>query len=199
MIFGVESASPKILKSVNKNVRLDKVKSNVDFCNEVGIIPIAVFILGLPGEDEDDIKCTLELIRSLKGASTGYNFFTPLPGSKLYEDLIKTHQLQEAADIYEYARIQETEKLFCNFTKVATKELLIIKKFIRLRGIFTKTNTSDSEQIIKVFMSTASSWVGRGPIHFLKSFLYTACNFLSLLSIFMHPIIRKKYELYFKK
>ena len=200
LIFGIESGSEKILKSVNKNQRLDKAESNIDFCNKAGIVPITMFILGFPDEDENDIKTTLDFARVLKnrGGVVVYSFFTPLPGSKIFYELIESKQMSEPANLYEYAKIRELEDLFINFTKVPTKDLIVIRKFIRLKGIFSNNNSSSTNnQIIKVFLSTAKVWFERGPFHFIKSFFYTTFSFISLFSVFFNPSVRKKYELYF--
>lgn len=199
LIFGIESGSPRILKNVNKHVALDKVKSNIEFCSKAGIVPISMFILGLPDEDEEDIKMSLELARSLSGAAVVYSFFTPIPGSRLYDELAEKGKLKPITDLHEYAKVQELEKLFDNYTRVPTKELLIIRKYVRLRGIVTPTANSGSEQIVKVIMSTVKSWCGRGILHFFRGALYTASNLVTLFTIFFHPKIRKKYSLYFFK
>lgn len=199
LIFGIESGSPRILKSVNKHVALDKVKSNIEFCSKAGIVPVSMFIIGLPDEDEEDIKMSLELARSLDGAAVVYNFFTPIPGSELYNKLVASGKLTHLTDIYEYAKIQDLETLFDNYTKVPTKELLIIRKYARLRGIVTPTDNSAGEQLGKVIMSAVKSWCGRGILHFFRGALYTVSNIVTLFTIFFHPKIRKKYSLYFLK
>lgn len=139
------------------------------------------------------------MARSLKGASVGYNFYTPVPGSKLYSELLESKKLSSIANLDDFAEMDGFEHLFENFTKVSTKELHVIKNYIRLRGILTPTSNSNSEQIIKVVLSVAESWLGRGFIHFAKSFTYTAFSTVKLFSIFFYPSIRKKYELYFLK
>ncbi len=200
MIFGVESGSEKMLKSVNKKVQLDKVKSNVDSCVKAGIVPITMFIIGFPDEDEEDIKASITLAKSLnRGAAVCYSYFTPLPGTKLYCDLISCGKMSPQTTLEDLAKVQETEKLLINATKVPDIDLIVVKRFIRLRGVFNKTGNSRSEQLTKVFLSTAKSWLGRGMVHFLGSFFNSVFNMLSTLTIFLHPKIRKKYGLYFNK
>ena len=67
-----------------------------------------------------------------------------------------------------------------------------------ITGIFSTTNNFNSEQFVKVFLSVAKSWCGRGFIQFVKNFGFTALSTVSLFSIFFYPSVRKKYGLYFK-
>ena len=199
LIFGVESGSAKVLKGVNKANRLKYVKSNVENCVSSGIIPITMFMLGFPDENAEDIKETIALAKELKGASVAYGFVTPIPGTKLYEDLVLSGKMNPPKDIEGFAKIKEAENLFGNFTNVPTKELVVIKRFIRLRGIVTPTEHSTDEQLVKVFLSTAKSWFGGGILKFFLSSFRAVFKVLVTFTIFLHPIIRKKYGLYFTK
>ncbi len=199
MIFGIESGSEKILKSVNKLSRLSMVKPNIDMCVKSGIIPITAFMLGLPGEDVGDLNATLKLAKDLKGTAVLYSFFTPIPGTKIYGDLVNDGKLKEAYTLEEFASMKELEDLFLNFTKVDTTDLICIKKYIRLRTLLTPVGNSTGEQSAKVLLSTLKSWYGRGLIQFLKTFVNAVLNVLSTFSIFFHPQIRKRYSLYLFK
>lgn len=199
MIFGVESASEKILKSVNKAVRLGKVKTNVDLCLKAGIVPIVMFIIGLPDEDEEDLKASLKLAKELKGASVGYGYFTPLPGTEAYEELVRRKKMKPLTTLEEHAAVKETEKLLVNVTNVKTVDLITIRKYIRLRGIFTKTGDSMSEQLLKVILGAVKPMFDRGFVHFVRGSFSAVFNVLRTFTIFFHPKIRKKYGLYFHK
>ena len=50
-----------------------------------GFVAAVDFILGLPGETEDDRRATLSLVTELagEGAVANMHFFTPLPGTAL--------------------------------------------------------------------------------------------------------------------
>ncbi len=199
MIFGIESGSEKILKSVNKLSRLHLVQPNIDLCVQAGIVPITAFMLGFPDENVSDLRDTIELAKSLKNTAVLYNFFTPIPGTKIYTDLINSKKIQPVYSLEEYASVVEFEGLFKNFTKVKTIDLVCIKKYIRLRTLLTPVGSSTGEQSSKVLLSTLKSWYSRGFVQFIKSFVNAVFNVLSTFSIFLHPQIRKRYGLYFLK
>ena len=96
MIYGVESGSPRILKSVGKNMKLDKIKSNIELCAKSRIVPIVMFMLGFPDETEEDIKATINLAKSLEGGMVVFGFYTPIPGSKMYEQLIENGKILQS-------------------------------------------------------------------------------------------------------
>lgn len=199
MIFGVESGSERVLKSVNKNVKLDKVVSNLDACQKAGIVPIAMFIVGLPGENEEDLKASVTLSKKLKGSAVVWGYFAPLPGTRSYRDLVACGKIPKTRTLEEFAEIKETENLVINATNIKDIDLITVRKYIRLRGIFTKTGGSANEQITKVILPTVKSWFSRGVKNFFSSSFNAIYNVARTFTIFFHPKIRKKYGLYFTK
>lgn len=199
MIFGVESGSVKVLKKVNKANRLKYVKDNLEKCVKAGIVPITMFMLGFPDEDAQDIRDTIELVKSLSGVTVSYSFVTPLPGTAMYEDLIRSGRMVPPESIEDFGKIKAIEDLFDNFTSVPTKDLIIIKRFMRLRGFVTGTKYSVSEQLVKVLINTIKSWLAGGLISFVKTAVVSVFKVMETLTIFLYPGIRKKYGLYFKK
>jgi len=56
--FGIESASPKILKLMGKDYSPDAAKKVLKSAHEAGLKPIVNFIVGYPDETEDDFNLT---------------------------------------------------------------------------------------------------------------------------------------------
>ena len=83
--FGIESANPDILKTIQKGITLPQVVNAVKMCQQVGIIPYASFILGLPGETPQTIKDTLDFGERLKeqGMLYGFHLLAPFPGTEI--------------------------------------------------------------------------------------------------------------------
>lgn len=199
MIYGVESGSPRVLKSVRKRNRLDNVLSNVELCVKAGIVPILMFIIGFPGETLEDIRETVELVKKVKGGAVVFNYFTPLPGTMVYNQLVEEGKLTPPNTLEEMSRTNALEGLFDNYSEVPTKDLIIIKKFMRLRGMVTPVGDTKSEQLSMVIKSTLQSWSRRGFLQFVSTATKAVTNILSTFTVFLHPKIRKKYGLYFTK
>jgi hypothetical protein len=64
--LGVESGSPRILKEMNKDIAVEQIKKAVKSLAEAGIKTTTYWIIGYPGETEEDFQMTLDLIEELK-------------------------------------------------------------------------------------------------------------------------------------
>lgn len=95
LFIGIESGSPRILKSINKTKDIDKIVFNLTKVLKVGINIKGYFIYGFPNEDEEDMLMTFQLARKLKRITQQYssNFRTsvfqyrPYHGTQIYYDL----------------------------------------------------------------------------------------------------------------
>lgn len=77
-----ESASPEVLRAMNKPVDLEHVERVVAWCSELGIRVNCNFVLGFPGEGLEDRRMTYRFIRRLarRGLDEIVAFMlTPLP------------------------------------------------------------------------------------------------------------------------
>ena len=77
LLFGVESANEKTLKSQNKCYSLEKVRRAFFLCRQLGIRTMATFIIGLPGETEDDIWDTIRFALELDPDYASFNVLVP--------------------------------------------------------------------------------------------------------------------------
>jgi len=88
LLFGVESASPDILRLINKRTRPEQVVEAFKMCVDAGITPCASFILGLPGETKETLVENQEFGERLKdlGAVYGFHFLVPFPGTRVRKE-----------------------------------------------------------------------------------------------------------------
>jgi len=63
LVFGLETASPKILKLIDKRLDLAQVKQVLAWCHALGIWPDLEIIVGLPHESEEDFRETCYFIQ----------------------------------------------------------------------------------------------------------------------------------------
>ena len=85
--FGIESANAGILKTIKKGITTDQVVRAAELCNDVGMIPHASFILGLPGETPETLEETIAFGERLKsmGVYHGFHLLAPFPGTEVRE------------------------------------------------------------------------------------------------------------------
>ena len=87
---GAESASPKILKLMNKDFQeLETIHTAAQKCIAAGIRPSFNIIFGFPGEGDKERRETVSFItdvcRRYPGAEFWTNIFTPYPGSPVLQ------------------------------------------------------------------------------------------------------------------
>lgn len=87
--YGVESGSEKIRKILNKNIKTDQIKKAFALTPRYGIMARAYFIYGCPGENQDTIQDTIDLIHEIKPLSIIFYILDIFPGTALYSDFKK--------------------------------------------------------------------------------------------------------------
>lgn len=87
--YGIESGNPKILEIVKKETNLAKIKYTLDLTKKAGIDTFGYFMIGLPGDTEETINQTIKFAKSLNLDYAQFNRTRPLPGTELYNMLLK--------------------------------------------------------------------------------------------------------------
>ncbi len=82
LCFGIESGNQEILDRVKKKTTLEKIEKAICVCNDAGILPMASYIMGLPGESPDTVRETMEFARKLCN-SYGFHILAPFPGTEV--------------------------------------------------------------------------------------------------------------------
>ncbi len=76
-LLGIESGDPEILKSMNKSSSPEKILNAVNLLNELGIHTQSTIVIGFPGETDNTIKNTINLLNAYSTNGTGLHFFYP--------------------------------------------------------------------------------------------------------------------------
>ncbi len=89
LCYGFESTSSKVRSGVAKKFEQNAMKKAVEMTQAAGIYIIANFIFGLPDEDLETMRETLDMAKKLNFEYI--NFYTAMayPGSQLYQEAIK--------------------------------------------------------------------------------------------------------------
>ncbi len=92
--FGVESGSPRILEAIQKGSTVQNVENAFTWAREAGLHTVGFFMVGNPGEEEEDVRMTYDLLMKVKPDIIQVAFFTPYPGSPMFDpDLLSSHDL----------------------------------------------------------------------------------------------------------
>lgn len=84
--FGIESGNQEMLKRIKKGITLKHAENAVQLCKEIGIMPHASFIVGLPGESPETLKDTAAFSKKLD-ILYGYHYLAPFPGTTVREQI----------------------------------------------------------------------------------------------------------------
>jgi radical SAM superfamily enzyme YgiQ (UPF0313 family) len=83
--IGAESGSQKILDAMEKGTRVGQIREAARLLRSAGIEVCFFLQFGYPGETQDDVSRTIELIRECRPDDIGISVAYPLPGTVFYE------------------------------------------------------------------------------------------------------------------
>jgi len=87
--YGVESGSQRILDLMKKGITIKQAETAVKMAKDAGLEVLTSFILGYPGETEDDINKTINFSTKLNSDYCQYSILTPFPGTPIYNELME--------------------------------------------------------------------------------------------------------------
>ncbi len=85
LIIGFESGSDRVLKFLRKGCTRQQNLKAAHICKELGIKIWANYMLGLPTETREEVLETLSMLKEIKPYHCSPAFYTPHPGSDLFE------------------------------------------------------------------------------------------------------------------
>ena len=117
--FGVESGSQKILDIMEKRFSADDVRQAIKYCVQYGVYSPMAVMVGMPGETDQTVRATGELIGELsylQGYSllevsrTSIFYAFALPGTPLYEYSLQVGVIGSSMDAQESYLISVSDK-----------------------------------------------------------------------------------------
>lgn len=83
--IGFESGNDRVLRFIKKGTTRARNIAAAEVCRRHNVFIWANYMLGLPTETEDEIKDTISMLKIIDPDYYSPSFFTPHPGSDLYE------------------------------------------------------------------------------------------------------------------
>ena len=87
--YGVESGSQAILDRSRKGITLDQSETAIRLTREAGILSMAYFIIGLPGETAETARESIRFAKRIRPDYVNFHVATPFPGTELYEEALE--------------------------------------------------------------------------------------------------------------
>lgn len=156
--YSIESASPRLLSLIRKNIRIDYVPQiNKKLFNN-GISTIHYFIVGLPTETENDLKMNVDLMKKLKVINPFVRghayFYFPLPNTPLETYIIDEMGFKLPRSLVGYEKTH-----FENFAEgqhyrpwIDEEQYFLLEKYCDIfQEVFKINNQSISDRVQNIF------------------------------------------------
>jgi radical SAM superfamily enzyme YgiQ (UPF0313 family) len=85
LCYGIESAVPRVLRIAKKSLDLDSVRKALRLTTERNILTVGLFMLGFPGETEEEMRETIRFSLKEPMHLVTYSHVIPFPGTEIYK------------------------------------------------------------------------------------------------------------------
>lgn len=136
--FGIESGSRERLKLIHKGINYDRIIPFFEEIKNIGITTIASFIIGYPGETEEQLRDTVDLIQNMSASLTPVYHFTPLAGTELFNDVVASGQYSPPTSLKQMSKVVATEDVGQNLSAVPTRDLRVIRSRLHWQSFARK-------------------------------------------------------------
>ncbi|RJP29002.1 MAG: radical SAM protein [Candidatus Omnitrophota bacterium] len=107
--FGVESGNQGVLDDVQKNIKLPVAEEIVASAKREGFLVLCSFMIGLPKDDKETVRQTIEFSIKLNPHIAQYCITTPFPGTDLYRQAKEKGWLDNVRDWADMGLHQRTK------------------------------------------------------------------------------------------
>ncbi len=100
--YGIESASPTVLKSMDKKIQLSQIENAIKLAKEVKLGFSGNLIFGDPNETEETIRESLRWwIKWGQSTEIFLSFVIPYPGSRIFDEMVSLGRIKNRRLYYE--------------------------------------------------------------------------------------------------
>jgi radical SAM superfamily enzyme YgiQ (UPF0313 family) len=120
--FGIESGSDRILEILHKHIKVDQIKEKIAIAHQY-VKVFGFFMIGIPGETEEDVHKTFELAKELELDTSSWSIYSPLPGSTLYNEFLAKGKVKKTNFEFEEIHFTKAYEGICDIPAERVKEL----------------------------------------------------------------------------
>lgn len=136
--YGFESGSPRILKVMNKKVTIEQMENAVRINRQFQMTVPVSFIIGMPGEDEQSCRETVEFCIRNNILLKSMMFATPYPGTELFNFAINTGRIPKDKLHDFVVKLEDARDFVVNLTDAFTDKQIIAKREEMSREVSSK-------------------------------------------------------------
>ena len=198
--FGIESGNKEQLRIMKKGIPYEKIVPTLEICDKIGLITLANFIVGLPGETEEQLKDTVALANEIKSTQCTFLQYCISPKTEMSKKAIADGLVKNPVKkLNDYKKIDFFFSRTDNLSKIKQTELNVVQSYYLWNAIFRKDyggNTKDYDLFIKHVQTLVRRVSFLPLIDALKCLFelaYVSARFFT--DTHFHPRIIKKYNL----
>ena len=165
---GYESGSDEILKNIKKGITTDDSRKFTKDAKRAGLMILADFIFGMPGETKETAEKTIRFAKEVKPNIVQFAVATPIPGTEFYDyvkenNYLLVNDLEESLDkdgfqkcIVSYPEF--TKEDIENYVDRALKEYYLSPSYIpiAMRNVLRRNGLHE----LKGMMMSAKVFIG---------------------------------------
>lgn len=161
--YGFESGSQRVLDLMGKMTNVEQNLQVAQMTRECGLRFQGNFIVGYPGETEEDFKKTVSFIKKARPNTVSLNLFMPLPGTEIYKRLKaegKLHLNIDDVGNIEMPQVNYADMPSDTFQALYLKTRLTVILPMNIVN-FLKDNMNNPFRLIYVSFTQFKSVIGR--------------------------------------
>ncbi len=177
--FGIETASPKLLKFLNKQATAEEAYRAAAICKKHGLAFKASLLFGVPTQDKEDYEATLDFVKEVKPALMTIFYFVPFPGSHMFDYCIENGYMPDDYSFDNYLSIDPNSSNFKgireNTGKLKKIDYEMATEYMdKIRNI--EQQTRDSIIIKTAHLADETKWILFGTSHYFNCVLESLSN-----------------------
>jgi radical SAM superfamily enzyme YgiQ (UPF0313 family) len=107
--FGVETASPRLLKFLDKGCTLEDNYKAAEICKSHGLSMRINLMYGIPTQDKDDYEITQKYVEDCEPSSVTPFYFTPFPGTGMFKYCVDNGYLPVQPENWSFDNFQDMD------------------------------------------------------------------------------------------
>lgn len=150
--YGIETASPKLLKLANKQVTVEQMYEALKVTRLAGIEVTLGFMIGFPEESKETVDETVHFCIKNDIQLISMFFVTPYPGTPLYDEVRQRGLIKDEERYLEHLHNAEADTFNINLTRFTDNGLFNLRDYAINkvnRAYFRRHRTEYSKWIIK--------------------------------------------------
>jgi radical SAM superfamily enzyme YgiQ (UPF0313 family) len=140
--YGVESGRQHILDEMKKDITLEDARNAIKWSRQAGIESFCFYMIGYPGESEEDIKATIDFAVELDSNWAMFSNVTPYPFTELHDRAVEMGLLKDADYWRKYALGKTEERIPYEFPEMERWVREAYKRFYFRPKVFYRTLAS---------------------------------------------------------